>query len=236
MSETSLLIDLTLLVGMAIPIVALAHRLSAPSLAGFLVAGILVGPNGFGLIGATHEVEVLAELGVALLLFAVGLELSLSHVRQWARSVFIGGGLQVGCTLLVVAAAAMAFGNSAGSGDLLRRLGRLVPRPPIVTKIYSDRAELDTGARALRHLHFCLLPGPVRLAGDPGACRCSPDWAPRNTSAMGIDFLRGLGIITALVIGGPVPRPSDAGPDRAVPRPRPVHPVRPLFSVSAPPW
>ncbi|MYA80605.1 MAG: hypothetical protein F4X39_08780, partial [Acidobacteriia bacterium] len=110
MSEAKLLIDLTLLVGMAIPIVALAHRLSAPPLVGFFVAGVLVGPNGFGLISATDEVELLSELGVALLLFEVGLELSLSHVLQWARAVFIGGGLQVGGTLLGVAALALAFG------------------------------------------------------------------------------------------------------------------------------
>ena len=47
-TEFGLLIDLTLLVGMAIPIVALAHRASIPSLVGFLVAGVLVGPSGLG--------------------------------------------------------------------------------------------------------------------------------------------------------------------------------------------
>ena len=199
MSETRLLIDLTLLVGMAIPIVALAHRLSAPSLVGFLVAGVLVGPSGFGLIGATHEVELLAEIGVALLLFEVGLELSLSHVRQWARSVFLGGGLQVGCTLLVVAASAVAFGIAPGQAIFYGALAAL-SSTAIVTKIYSDRAELDTahGRSVISILLFqdlCVLPVilVLPLLGGLGTA---------DTAAMGIDFLRGLAIITALMIGG----------------------------------
>ena len=199
MSEARLLIDLTLLVGMAIPIVALAHRLSAPSLVGFLVAGILVGPSGFGLIGATHEVELLAEIGVALLLFEVGLELSLSHVRRWARSVFLGGGLQVGCTLLVVAAVAAAFGIPPGQAIFYGALAAL-SSTAIVTKIYSDRAELDTahGRSVISILLFqdlfvlpVILVLPV-LAGLGTA----------DTSEMGSQFLRGLAIITALMIGG----------------------------------
>ena len=199
MHEGRLLIDLTLLVGMAIPIVALAHRLSAPPLVGFLVAGVLVGPNGFGLISATEEVEVLSELGVALLLFAVGLELSLSHVRQWARTVLIGGGLQVSGTLVCVAALAMAFGIPPGQ---MVFYGMLVAMSStaIVTKTYADRAELDSaqGRSVISILLFqdlCVLPLilllPV-LAGLEGA----------NMGAVGMDFVRGLATITALVIGG----------------------------------
>ena len=199
MSETRLLIDLTLLVGIAIPIVALAHRLSAPSLVGFLVAGVLVGPSGFGLIDATHEVELLAEIGVALLLFEVGLELSLSHVRQWARPVFMGGGLQVGCTLLVVAASAVVFGMPPGQAIFYGSLAAL-SSTAIVTKIYSDRAELDTahGRSVISILLFqdlCVLPLILVLPMLAGL-------GTADTAAMGLDFLRGLAIITALMIGG----------------------------------
>ena len=199
MHEFSLLIDLTLLVGMAIPIVALAHRASIPSLVGFLVSGILVGPSGLGLIGNTEEVEVLAELGVALLLFAVGLELSLSHVRQWARSVFIGGSLQVGTTLLCVAGLAMAFGIPTGQAVFYGAIAAM-SSTAIVTKLYSDRAELDSahGRSVISVLLFqdlCVLPLilllPV-LAGMGGA----------DMGAVGMEFLRGLVIMTVLVVGG----------------------------------
>ena len=199
MHEGRLLVDLTLLVGLAIPIVALAHRLSAPPLVGFLVAGVLVGPNGLALISATEEVEVLSELGVALLLFEVGLELSLSYVRQWARTVLIGGGLQMSGTLLCVAALAMALGVSPGQSIFYGMLVAM-SSTAIVSKTYGDRAELDTaqGRSVISILLFqdlCVLPLilllPV-LAGLEAA----------DMGAVGMEFARGLAIITALVIGG----------------------------------
>ena len=199
MHEGRLLIDLTLLVGMAIPIVALAHRLSAPPLVGFLVAGVLVGPNGFALISATEEVQVLSELGVALLLFEVGLELSLSYVRHWARTVLVGGGLQVSGTLLCVAALAIAFGIPPARSIFYGMLAAL-SSTAIVSKTYAERAELDSahGRSVISILLFqdlCVLPLilllPV-LAGLEGA----------DMGAVGTDFVRGLVLITALVIGG----------------------------------
>ena len=199
MSEARLLIDLTLLVGMAIPIVALAHRLSAPPLVGFFVAGVLVGPNGFGLISATDEVELLSELGVALLLFEVGLELSLSHVLQWARAVFIGGGLQVGCTLLGVAALAFAFGVPPGQAIFYGALAAL-SSTAIVTKIYADRGELDSaqGRSVISILLFqdlCVLPLILVLP-------VLSDLGDADIGVLGIEFLRGLVIITVLMVGG----------------------------------
>ena len=151
---------------MAIPIVALAHRLSAPPLVGFLVAGVLVGPNGFALISATEEVEVLSELGVALLLFEVGLELSLSYVRQWARTVLVGGGLQMGGTLLCVAALAIPLGISPGQSIFYGLLAAM-SSTAIVSKTTPTGLN-GLGTRALRHLDPAV-PGPVRAAADSPA-------------------------------------------------------------------
>lgn len=199
MTETRLLIDLLLLVGIAVPIVALAHRLSAPPLVGFLVAGVLVGPNGLRLISATHEVEILSELGVSLLLFAVGLELSLSHLRQWGRSVFIGGGLQVSCTLVAVAALAFAFGVPAVHAVFYGALAAM-SSTAIVTKTYADMGELGSphGRSTISVLLFqdlCVLPLILLL----------PLLADLGTGDMTVvvtEFLRGLAIVTALVVFG----------------------------------
>ena len=199
MPELGLLRDLLLLIGLAIPIVALAHRVNAPPLVGFFVAGFVVGPYGLALIDGPDQIETLSELGVALLLFAVGLELSLSHVRQWARSVFIGGGLQVGATLACIAALALAAGIPPPQALFYGALVAM-SSTAIVTKAYADRAELDTphGRSVLSILVFqdlCVLPLILLLpllaeAGDA-------QW-----TTLTLELGRGLAIMTLLVMGG----------------------------------
>ena len=197
--EVGLLRDLLLLVGLAIPIVALAHRLSAPPLVGFLIAGVLVGPHGFGFIDSPEEIETLSELGVALLLFAVGLELSLSHVRQWARAVFIGGSLQVGGTLSVVTVLALAFDVPLPNAIFYGALAAM-SSTAIVTKTYGDRVELDTthGRSVISILLFqdlCILPLMLMLPLLAGL-------GESQLASAGVQMARGLAIMTVLVVGG----------------------------------
>jgi monovalent cation:H+ antiporter-2, CPA2 family len=199
MPEGGLLRDLLLLIGLSIPIVGLAHRINAPPLVGFFVAGFVVGPYGLALIDGPDQIETLSELGVALLLFAVGLELSLAHVRQWARSVFVGGGLQVGATLTCVAALSLAVGIPFNHAVFYGALVAM-SSTAIVTKAYADRAELDTphGRSVLSILVFqdlCVLPLILLLPllADAGEAR----W----TVAV-LDLGRGLAIMTLLVMGG----------------------------------
>jgi len=89
MHDRAALPHLAIIVGLAIPAVALAHRLRLPPLVAFLLAGIVIGPDGAGLIPDPADVAALSEIGVVLLLFAVGLELSLSEVLRWGRSVLV---------------------------------------------------------------------------------------------------------------------------------------------------
>lgn len=199
MSDAGLLGDLLLLVGLAVPIVALAHRIGAPPLTGLIAAGVVVGPGGFGLIDGAEEIEALSELGVALLLFAIGLELSLSHVRQWARAVLLGGGLQVGGTLGVVAAAGLALGLPFGQAVFYGALVAM-SSTAIVTRAYADRGELDTrhGRSVISILLFqdlCILPLMLLL---PLLARVD---GAQALAAAG-ELARGLAIMVALVAGG----------------------------------
>lgn len=199
MPEVGLLPDLLLLIGLAIPIVALAHRINAPPLVGFFVAGFVVGPYGLALIDGPDEIETLSELGVALLLFAVGLELSLAHVRQWARSIFVGGGLQVGATLVCVAALALAAGVPPTQALFYGALVAM-SSTAIVTKAYADRGELDTphGRSVLSILIFqdlCVLP-LILLLPLLADARDAP-W-----TTLTLELGRGLAIMTLLVVGG----------------------------------
>ena len=199
MPEVGLLRDLLLLVGLAIPVVALAHRLNAPPLLGFFIVGIAVGPHGFGLIDGPEKIETLSELGVALLLFAVGLELSLSHIRRWARTVFIGGGLQVGGTLGIVAGLALALHIPLHHAIFYGALVAM-SSTAIVTRAYADRGELDTpqGRSVISILLFqdlCIFPLMLGLPllADLGG--------PQASSVVG-QLSRGLAIMAVLVVGG----------------------------------
>ena len=106
-----LLRDLVILVAIAVPVVVLAYRLRIPSVVGFLVSGIAIGPTALGLVREVESVQTLAEIGVVLLLFAVGLELSLSRIVKMGRLVMVGGALQLVGTMLAVTAVVLALGE-----------------------------------------------------------------------------------------------------------------------------
>lgn len=188
---------LLILVGLSIPVVALAHRLRVPPLVGFFAAGVIIGPHGVSLIDGPDQIHMLSELGVALLLFAVGLELSLGHVRHWARSVFAGGGLQVGATLGLGALAAAALGIPAQQAVFYGALVAM-SSTAIVAKTYADRAELDAphGRSVISILLFqdlCILPIMLLL----------PLLALGGVAqGAGGQLARGLVLMAALVVGG----------------------------------
>jgi CPA2 family monovalent cation:H+ antiporter-2 len=143
MHDLPLLRDLVILVAVAIPVVVLAQRFRLPTIVGFLLTGIAIGPNGLALIHNPESVSTLAEMGVVLLLFTIGLELSLSRVIRMGRWVLQGGALQVGVTMLVVTAVTMLAGARL---NLAIFVGALVAlsSTAIILKLYTDRGELDT--------------------------------------------------------------------------------------------
>jgi len=102
-----LLRDVLIIFLAAIPIVLIAHRLNLPSIVGFLLTGILIGPEGLGFIHDATRINLLAEIGIALLLFHVGLEFSAGNLRGLKRVVIGSGTLQVAATIM--AAVAMGF-------------------------------------------------------------------------------------------------------------------------------
>ncbi|HPF69758.1 MAG TPA: cation:proton antiporter [Candidatus Krumholzibacteria bacterium] len=89
----------------------LAQRLRQPLILGYILAGIVLGPvTGGRLISDAHEVELLAEIGVALLLFALGIEFSLRELKPVRRVAVAGGVLQIVLTVGVGAACGLALG------------------------------------------------------------------------------------------------------------------------------
>ncbi len=119
MSELPFLKDLVVIFSVAVAVVVVLRRFGVPSIAGFILAGVAVGPHALGLVSDPHQVEVLAEVGVALLLFGIGLELDLASLRRLWRAVIAGGALQVGLSVGIVAAVGFLLGLPARSGLFL---------------------------------------------------------------------------------------------------------------------
>ena len=174
MDDHPLLRDLTVVLAAAVAVVLALHRLKLPAIAGFLVAGALLGPSGMSLVRDHERIETLAEIGVVLLLFTVGLEFSLASLRRIARMVCVGGALQVGLTL----AATYLFARWLGF-EPARALfaGFLVAMSStaIVLRGLSDRGEVDAphGRLIVGVLLFqdrCVVPMmlavPMLAAGD----------------------------------------------------------------------
>jgi K+:H+ antiporter len=142
MPEIAILRDIVVIFGAALAVVVVLSRLRLPAIAGFILAGALLGPSGLGWIREPHEVETLAEIGVALLLFTIGLELSMEELRRLGRVLAVGGSLQVVLTTAAVTVAAVLAGLSAPRGVFLGFLVAL-SSTAIVLKGLSERGEID---------------------------------------------------------------------------------------------
>ena len=142
MHDLSLLQDLVIIVAAALAVVVVLERVGVPAVAGMIIAGTLIGPVGLGLIDDVHRVDLLAEVGIVLLLFGIGLELSLERMRMLWRLVIFGGTLQVSLTILAVFALAMALGVATNTALLLGFM-IAVSSTAIVLRALQARTELD---------------------------------------------------------------------------------------------
>ncbi|MEJ7810179.1 MAG: cation:proton antiporter [Gemmatimonadaceae bacterium] len=154
--------DLLVVFGLSVAVVLVTHRIRLPPIVGFLITGVLCGPYGFGLIRNVEEVESLAEIGVMLLLFTVGIEFSVQKLVRMRTFLFLGGGLQMAATIAVIIGAARYIGEPWRAAAFLGMLGAL-SSTAIVLRLLADHGEVDTphGQAALGILIFqdlCIVP------------------------------------------------------------------------------
>src|SRR5436190_70803 len=102
MAQLHILRDLAVIFAGSLLVVLVFYRFKLPALPGFIVAGILLGPNALGLVSDPHDVEGLAEVGVILLLFTIGIEFSLSRLKEMGAQ-FLAGKAEGGIVGLLVA-------------------------------------------------------------------------------------------------------------------------------------
>ncbi|MBK6514871.1 MAG: cation:proton antiporter [Polyangiaceae bacterium] len=196
MGHIPLIDELALIAGLGVIVTLLLGRLRLPTVAGLLFAGALLGPNGFAIAKSMEAIEVLAELGVVFLLFTIGLEFSLSRLREVMRQAALGGLVQVGLTAGVAIGIAIALGQSTSRAVFYGFVFAL-SSTAIVLRALAERREMEAphGRFIVGTLIFqdlCVVPMVliVSLLGSQGT--------PAD-AARGISFALGKATLTVVV-------------------------------------
>jgi CPA2 family monovalent cation:H+ antiporter-2 len=207
-AESSLILDLVLALGAAFVGGMIARRLGVPVLLGYIVAGVLIGPHTPGPIAASDRVDLLANLGVGFLMFALGVEFSLNDLLRVRRIALIAGGFQIPATILLGYLTGEAFGWSWRASLVLG--GAFAISSSIVAlKLLlgrgegnSPQARIALGIGVIQDLSLVPMVAIVHaLAGDE-------EQLPKD---IGLALLTGFAAILAVIIVGTkiVPRVFD---------------------------
>ncbi len=122
----------------------IAHRLKQPVILGYMLVGLLVGPHAAGLVSDLDLVETMATIGVSLLMFTLGLEISFNQLRQTGKVGTWGGILQILITFTAGAVVANLFFHRTLNESALFGLIISLSSTAVCFKILMDRGELDS--------------------------------------------------------------------------------------------
>jgi Kef-type K+ transport system membrane component KefB len=143
MADISLLLDIGLVLIVATFLAYLARMFRQPLLVAYVLAGIIIGPMGLGLMTNEDEIKILAELGIAFLLFTVGLEIDFKRLRSVGTATVTGAFLQMAASFFVGFGIALLFGLGFLVGAYIGLL-LAFSSTMIVAKILVDRNEIKT--------------------------------------------------------------------------------------------
>ncbi|MBQ3718608.1 MAG: cation:proton antiporter [Methanomicrobium sp.] len=188
-TELELITAVFIILACALAIQLLGRRVKLPIIIGYFITGIVVGPYGLGLINES-EVSMLAELGVILLMFTIGLEISLKNLLSMKKVVLVGGALQLCLTTAAVWAILVALGFQSNTALFI---GFLVApsSTAIIMSLYQQTGDIDSphGKIALGLLIFqdiCVIPMMLMV----------PILAGNSTKDLGMELLNlGAGMI-----------------------------------------
>ena len=187
----ALVVVVALLCGMAM------LRLKLPALIGYILAGVVLGPSGFGLVEDRDQINLLAELGVLMLLFLIGLELSLRAFKTVWRIALLGTGLQIGGALAAMLLFSLVLGwplelamllgfvvalsSTAVSVKMLEEIGALRSRVGRIMRAASLDPDMD---KALGINTRLVVTGAFAIAANStvaGAAAGKGPWAALKT-------------------------------------------------------
>jgi CPA2 family monovalent cation:H+ antiporter-2 len=139
----NILTDLIIILSISAVVLYISTRLQLPSIVGFLTAGVLVGPYGIELISTAEEVNVMAEIGILLLLFSIGIEFSLDKLIQSRVYVLAGGGAQVLLSVLLFFLGARIFGLETPQAIFVGMLFAM-SSTAIVLQLFQEKGWMNT--------------------------------------------------------------------------------------------
>ena len=189
--------ELVALVAGAAVVGYLSSRVRVVPIVGFLVAGVVIGPEQLGLVGEREVVDAAAEVGVILLLFTIGIEFSLDRLARVRRLIVVGGGVQVVLATAVTTALAMAGGVDADAA-LFTGLLVSMSSTAIVLKLLASQgrssSEQGQGATAIlvfQDLAIVAMVLAVPLLGGDDGSPADLAWALGKAAALIIAVLVG---------------------------------------------
>ncbi|HZX10485.1 MAG TPA: cation:proton antiporter [Acidobacteriota bacterium] len=141
--EVPILKEAIIILVASIVVFYISHRLRLPAVTGFILTGILIGPGGIGLIHDTHSINILAEIGVVMLLFTIGLDISFERLGALKKNFWVGGGFQICLTILIAFGVLQVFTIPVNEAIFYGFLISL-SSTALVLKIYSDSNQLES--------------------------------------------------------------------------------------------
>jgi len=190
-----ILFDIGIIIIVATMLSYLARFLKQPLLIAYVLAGVIIGPVGIGLIPNTEEIRLLGELGVAFLLFTVGLEIDFRKLKHVGKAVLAGGVFQIAITFLLGTMLAQFMGMGSILGIYI---GLLIAfsSTMIVTRVLVDKDEINT-------LHGRIMIG-VLIIQDIAVILAMPLLTNINgilsPTVMGDILIKGLGLFSIAVV------------------------------------
>lgn len=141
--ELLILKDIVIIFALSTVVNFVFTKVKVPTIIGYLITGVIAGPHLLAIIGETHDIELIAEIGVVLLMFTIGLEFSLNHLLRIRKIVFWGGFLQMAATAGVIMLVGRMYELDWKASLFIGFLTAL-SSTAVVLKILQERSELTS--------------------------------------------------------------------------------------------
>jgi glutathione-regulated potassium-efflux system protein KefB len=194
------LVQIVALLGAAVVAVPIFKRLGLGSVLGYLAAGLVIGPFGLGLFADPQAILHVAELGVVMFLFIIGLEMEPSRLWSLRREIFGLGLLQVGACSALLSCVGLALGFPLGI-SFVAAAGFVLTSTAIVMQVLEERGEMST-PKGQRMVSVLLLEDLAIVPLLALVAFLAPGAADVTMAARLTSVAVGLGAIVALIVVG----------------------------------